>query len=167
MKRPPRRGIKRQRHVKRRRERGEWIAQVRSNPKQAMEEDLGVAGAGLAIFVLDGVVAVAGYHPKWQNIHINSLHPATYMPTKMVLEEIGHSIDSLEDGVTATHRLVSDPNLSGATGKFFDQAREARANDQAYDGDVRAELWERSLELVNEPDSIPDLPKRTSSREER
>ncbi len=89
------------------------------------------------------------------------------MPTKMVLEEIGHSIDSLEDGVTATHRLVSDPNLSGATGKFFDQAREARANDQAYDGDVRAELWERSLELVNEPDSIPDLPKRTSSREER
>jgi NAD(P)-dependent dehydrogenase (short-subunit alcohol dehydrogenase family) len=87
-------------------------------------------------------------------ITVNSLHSATFMPTKMVLKEIGHSIDSLEDGVTATHRLVRDPNLSGVTGKFFDQALEARANDQAYDGSARAELWERSLNLVDQPDSI-------------
>ena len=30
-------------------------------------------------------------------VTVNSLHPATYMPTKMVLDEIGHSIDSLDD----------------------------------------------------------------------
>jgi NAD(P)-dependent dehydrogenase (short-subunit alcohol dehydrogenase family) len=87
-------------------------------------------------------------------ITVNSLHPATFMPTKMVLEEIGHSIDSLEDGVTSTRRLISDPNLSGVTGKFFDQAREARPIAQAYDGNARAELWERSLKFVNQPDSI-------------
>lgn len=87
-------------------------------------------------------------------ITVNSLHPATFMPTKMVLEEIGHSIDSLEDGVEATRRLVSDPNLSAVTGEFFDHAREATANAQAYDGNARGELWERSLKLVNQPDSI-------------
>jgi hypothetical protein len=44
----------------------------------------------------------------------------------MVLEEIGHSIDSLEDGVEATRRLVSDPNLSAVTGEFFDHARHGK-----------------------------------------
>ncbi len=48
---------------------------MRSNPKLAMEQDLGVAAAGLAIFVFGGVVAVAGYHPKWQNIHSNAAAP--------------------------------------------------------------------------------------------
>src|SRR6266487_1621147 len=66
-------------------------------------------------------------------VTVNSLHPATYMPTKMVLAEIGHHIDSLEDGVYATERLVSDPALAGTTGRFFDRTREATANAQAYD----------------------------------
>jgi hypothetical protein len=40
-----------------------------------MEADLGIAGAGLAIFVFGGLVAVAGYHPRWQSIHDNSPAP--------------------------------------------------------------------------------------------
>ena len=79
-------------------------------------------------------------------VTVNSLHPATYMPTKMVLEEIGHSIDSLEVGRRATERLVSDSGLG--TGKFFDRTRETRAGAQAYDAKARTELWNRSLELV-------------------
>jgi NAD(P)-dependent dehydrogenase (short-subunit alcohol dehydrogenase family) len=82
----------------------------------------------------------------------NSLHPATFMPTKMVTEEIGYTIDSLSDGVTATSRLAIDPALADVTGRFFDHTREARANAQAYDPAARAELWRRSLELVNHPD---------------
>ncbi|MFJ7244061.1 SDR family NAD(P)-dependent oxidoreductase [Kitasatospora sp. NPDC098652] len=85
-------------------------------------------------------------------VTVNSLHPSTYMPTKMVLREIGHSIDSLEDGVTATHRLVTDPALAGITGRYYDRLREARANRQAYDLRARAELWERCLELVGHAD---------------
>ncbi|MFI9321709.1 SDR family NAD(P)-dependent oxidoreductase [Kitasatospora aureofaciens] len=81
-------------------------------------------------------------------VTVNSLHPSTYMPTKMVLQEIGHSVDSLEDGVTATHRLVTDPALAGVTGRYYDRTREARADRQAYDLRARAELWERSLKLV-------------------
>lgn len=41
-------------------------------------------------------------------VTVNSLHPATYMPTKIVLAEIGCSIDTLEEGVTATRQLVTD-----------------------------------------------------------
>ncbi|MBO1418166.1 SDR family NAD(P)-dependent oxidoreductase [Streptomyces sp. FH025] len=82
-------------------------------------------------------------------VTVNSLHPATYMPTKMVLREIGHSIDSLEDGVAATHRLVTDPALAGVTGRYFDRTHEARADAQAYDPRSRAELWRLSLRLVD------------------
>jgi NAD(P)-dependent dehydrogenase (short-subunit alcohol dehydrogenase family) len=83
-------------------------------------------------------------------VTVNSLHPATYMPTKMVLEEIGHTVDSLEVGRRATERLVSDPGLP--TGKFYDRTRETRADAQAYDAAARTELWNRSLELVGHAD---------------
>ena len=83
-------------------------------------------------------------------VTVNSLHPATYMPTKIVLDEVGHSIDSLDEGVDATRRLVSDPALAQVTGLFFDRAREARANAQAYDARARAELWNRSLQLTGQ-----------------
>jgi NAD(P)-dependent dehydrogenase (short-subunit alcohol dehydrogenase family) len=85
-------------------------------------------------------------------VTVNSLHPATYMPTKMVLAEIGYHVDSLDDGVAATRHLVVDPALVRTTGRFFDRTREARANAQAYDLRARAELWQRSLELVSQPD---------------
>ncbi|MFI6403809.1 SDR family NAD(P)-dependent oxidoreductase [Streptomyces sp. NPDC050548] len=79
---------------------------------------------------------------------VNSLHPATYMPTKIVLAETGYSIDTLEDGVTATCRLVTDPALAGITGRFYDRTREARAHSQAYDTEDRLRLWRASLELT-------------------
>ena len=94
---------------------------------------------------------VAGRMPAGE-ITVNSLHPSTYMPTKIVLDEIGHSIDSLADGVAATRKMVGDPALAQVTGRFFDRTREARANDQAYDARARAELWNRSLQLTGQAD---------------
>jgi len=94
---------------------------------------------------------LAGRLPA-DEVTVNSLHPATYMPTKMVLAEIGRSIDSLETGVTATRRLVADPELADVTGKFFDRTTEARANPQAYDPTARSQLWRQSLELVDHAD---------------
>ena len=83
-------------------------------------------------------------------VTVNSLHPATYMPTKIVLEEVGRTVDSLAEGVSATHRLVADAAMAAVTGRFFDRARDARANAQAYDAAARAELWQRSLQLTAE-----------------
>ena len=81
-------------------------------------------------------------------VTVNSLHPATFMPTKIVLSDGRESRDTLETGVEATCRLVADPELADTSGKFFDRLHEARANPQAYDADARAELWRRSEQLV-------------------
>jgi NAD(P)-dependent dehydrogenase (short-subunit alcohol dehydrogenase family) len=85
-------------------------------------------------------------------VTVTSLHPATYMPTKIVLEQAGHSIDTLEEGVEATVRLATSPELDGVTGRFFDRTAEARADDQAYDPEARRRLWDLSLELTGEAD---------------
>ena len=85
-------------------------------------------------------------------VTVNSLHPGTYMPTKIVLEEVGHSVDTLETGVAATARLAVGADVAGVTGRFFDRIRDSRADEQAYDADARHELWQRSLTLVDHPD---------------
>jgi NAD(P)-dependent dehydrogenase (short-subunit alcohol dehydrogenase family) len=86
-------------------------------------------------------------------VTVNSLHPATYMPTKIVLDEIGHSVDTLDEGTAATRRLVSSPDLATTTGRFFDRTRDTRANPAAYDPEDRRRLWELSLELTGAPDA--------------
>ena len=85
-------------------------------------------------------------------VTVNSLHPGTYMPTKIVLQEIGRSVDSLETGVESVMQLATAPELDGVTGRFFDRLQESRALDPAYDPAARRRLWELSLELTGEPD---------------
>ena len=77
----------------------------------------------------------------------NSLHPATFMPTKMVLEERGAAVDTLELGIKSTLRLAIDPALDGVTGRFFDRLEEGEPHPQALDPAARARLRELSLEL--------------------
>jgi NAD(P)-dependent dehydrogenase (short-subunit alcohol dehydrogenase family) len=81
-------------------------------------------------------------------VTVNSLHPATYMPTKMVMESVGYSIDTLQTGVDSTLRLIQDPALTGITGRFFDRKNEARAHPDAYRTDVRDQLWAISEQLT-------------------
>ena len=78
----------------------------------------------------------------------NSLHPATFMPTKMVLEERGSSVDSLELGTQAVLQLALDPELDGVSGRFYDRLEESAANAQAYDAEARARLRALSEELT-------------------
>ncbi|WP_035854393.1 SDR family NAD(P)-dependent oxidoreductase [Cryptosporangium arvum] len=80
-------------------------------------------------------------------VTVNSLHPATLMPTKMVPAHA--TIDTLETGVAATVRLATSRELAGVTGRFYDRQRETHADPQAYDDDVRARLWRISEELVS------------------
>jgi NAD(P)-dependent dehydrogenase (short-subunit alcohol dehydrogenase family) len=88
-------------------------------------------------------------------VTVNSLHPGTYMPTKIVLEEIGRSVDTLETGTAATMRLAMDPELEGVSGKFFDREQEATANAQAYDPEARRTLWDLSERLVGAKGAVP------------
>lgn len=72
------------------------------------------------------------------------LHPATYMPTKIVASPTS----PLEEGVTATLALVADPDLEGVTGTYYNGTRESRADPQAYDHDARSRLDEISQALT-------------------
>ncbi|MFG1705797.1 SDR family NAD(P)-dependent oxidoreductase [Nonomuraea sp. M3C6] len=83
------------------------------------------------MFTVDLAEELAG-----SGVTANALHPATYMPTKMVATPASE----LREGVEATSRLVTDPELDGVSGRFFDGARPAHALDQAYDPDARARL---------------------------
>jgi NAD(P)-dependent dehydrogenase (short-subunit alcohol dehydrogenase family) len=85
-------------------------------------------------------------------VTVTSLHPSTYMPTKMVLEARGSSVDTLEAGIEATSRLAVGPELEGVTGRFYDRQRESTADPQASDPEQRKRLWAVSLELVGEPE---------------
>jgi NAD(P)-dependent dehydrogenase (short-subunit alcohol dehydrogenase family) len=88
--------------------------------------------------------------PTDADLTVNSLHPATFMPTKIVLDERGTSVDTVERGVDSTIRLATDPSLDGITGRFFDRETEARAEDQAYDPEARRRLWELSEQLAED-----------------
>jgi NAD(P)-dependent dehydrogenase (short-subunit alcohol dehydrogenase family) len=75
------------------------------------------------------------------------LHPATYMPTKMVVEAGTTPASPLEQGLEATRRLVADPELDGVTGVYFNGLRRAEPDPQAHDPDARRRLRALSDEL--------------------
>jgi NAD(P)-dependent dehydrogenase (short-subunit alcohol dehydrogenase family) len=76
------------------------------------------------------------------------LHPATFMPTKMVTDGGIEPVSTLEQGVEATLRLMRDPELEGVSGVYFNGTGEARADAQAYDEDARRRLRELSDRLT-------------------
>jgi len=81
-------------------------------------------------------------------VTVNCLHPATLMPTSMVREAKTSTVDTVEKGLAATLRLVTDPSLAAVTGVYFNGTSPARARDQAYDPAFRAALHARAEQLV-------------------
>jgi NAD(P)-dependent dehydrogenase (short-subunit alcohol dehydrogenase family) len=77
----------------------------------------------------------------------NCLHPATFMPTKMVLEGGVEPVSSLQQGVAATLRLIADPQLDGISGRYFNGLMPAEPHPQAYDQNARRRLRELSDRL--------------------
>src|SRR5829696_2503840 len=82
------------------------------------------------------------------SVTANSLHPASLMDTKMVLETFGSASSSVQEGADATVRLAASPKMEGITGKYFDEQREAHADKQAYKEEARARLRLLSEELT-------------------
>ena len=103
-----------------------WTAYCRSKLAQVM-------------FAFDLADEVAGW-----SVTANALHPATYMPTKIV----PRPISTLAEGVEATARLVTDPALERVSGRYFDGLHEAQPNRQAFDPEVRRRLRAASYALT-------------------
>lgn len=77
---------------------------------------------------------------------VNTLHPATYMDTRMVRMGGIRPLSTVAEGADAVMNLIDTPNLQ--SGQYFNRLRPARANAQAYDEQARAELWRLSEQLV-------------------
>jgi NAD(P)-dependent dehydrogenase (short-subunit alcohol dehydrogenase family) len=82
-------------------------------------------------------------------VTVNVLHPASFMPTAMVLESEVQPWSTLESGVRPTLRLIADPALAGVTGVYFDGAVESRALPEAYDVRFRRSLREVTDRLLS------------------
>jgi NAD(P)-dependent dehydrogenase (short-subunit alcohol dehydrogenase family) len=78
----------------------------------------------------------------------NCLHPGTYMPTNMVLQSGIEPVTPLEEGVAATMRLISSPEVEGINGHYFDGTSESAPHPQAEDPEARRRLRELSAELT-------------------
>jgi NAD(P)-dependent dehydrogenase (short-subunit alcohol dehydrogenase family) len=81
-------------------------------------------------------------------ITVNALHPGSLLDTKMVREAFGQPRGDVQEGADAELYLATAPELEGVTGRFFDRRREARVHRQAYDTEVRRQLYQRSAELT-------------------
>ena len=81
-------------------------------------------------------------------VTVNSLHPATLMPTRMVKEGYGHTVDDLQTGVDAVLNLIDNPGLEGTTGQYFSIQQPAAAHRETYETETQRRLWQLSEELT-------------------
>lgn len=80
---------------------------------------------------------------------VNSLHPATLMPTRMVEEGYGFTVDDLAAGVSATQRLIEAKDVEGVSGAYFSGTERAEAIAQTYEPDFQRWLWRVSQDLTD------------------
>ena len=94
------------------------------------------------LHTLDLAAELAG-----SRVTVNALHPATFMPTKIVASPAS----TIAEGVAATMRLITAPVSEVGTGRYYNGLRGARADAQAYDGSARERLREMSEKLTGLP----------------
>lgn len=91
----------------------------------------------------------------YKDIKVNAVHPASLMNTKMVLDEWGYSLATVEQGAEAVENLIS----TSSTGAYFDGKFLSRSIAQTYDLDARARLREITRSYLKD-----FLPEETSEK---
>ena len=74
-----------------------------------------------------------------RGVMITALHPATLMPTKLVVGRYAPQ-SAIEEGVRHVVQLAVDPSTAQVTGAYYEDGRPGRASPQAYDLQARARL---------------------------
>lgn len=80
----------------------------------------------------------------------NSLHPATLMNTKMVLDStaLPDSRTTVDDGANALERLILNEDLATVSGHYFDCMEDASPDAQASDVQAVKQLRQLSDDLI-------------------
>jgi NAD(P)-dependent dehydrogenase (short-subunit alcohol dehydrogenase family) len=113
-----------------------------------------VSSAGQAPIDFDDVMLERNYtfdlaeELEGSGVTANCLHPGTYMPTNMVRRAGVEPVTPLEEGVEATMRLITSPEVDGVNGHYFDGTSESAPHPQAEDPEARRKLRELSEELT-------------------
>jgi NAD(P)-dependent dehydrogenase (short-subunit alcohol dehydrogenase family) len=103
----------------------------------------GQSKLALVMFTFDLAEELEG-----SGVTANCLHPGTYMPTQMVRQAGVEPVTPLDDGIAATLRLITSPELEGINGHYFDGTSESAPHPQAEDPEARRRLRELSEELT-------------------
>ncbi|HET6503061.1 MAG TPA: SDR family NAD(P)-dependent oxidoreductase [Amycolatopsis sp.] len=81
-------------------------------------------------------------------VTVNALHPASLMPTTMVLQAAMGTMSTIEEGGAALLRLITDPDLDAVTGTYFNRMKPAEPNAQAASAQARRRLRTLSDALI-------------------
>lgn len=82
------------------------------------------------------------------SVNVQAVHPATLMPTTMVLQAGLRPSTPVDEGRDAILRAALDPALADASGGYFEGLKPVRAHAQAYDSVARERLRSLSLALT-------------------
>ena len=80
----------------------------------------------------------------------NALHPASYMPTKIVTHLFTPQ-DTIDEGARNVEHLVTAAELDSTTGRYFNRTRPAQPSAQALNASARARLRQLSEKLTGVP----------------
>lgn len=100
---------------------------------------------------LDGTgVTATALHPGMTNTSFSAEDPARAMaPVVLVARPF---MRSPEKGAETVVYLASSPTVEGVTGKYFANRKAKKSNTSSYDGEVTAQLWQVSADLVSAAD---------------
>lgn len=82
------------------------------------------------------------------DITVNTLHPGTYLNTKMVREAGIDPWGKVETGAEVVTYIATAEELGEISGQYFNQKKTAKANAQAYDAEARKKLWKLSKQYT-------------------
>lgn len=78
---------------------------------------------------------------KYESIKVTSMHPGSFMATKIVVDDGATVVDDLDGGIDALFRLAVSPEFDDTTSTYFERTTPARALEVAYDSSMRDRLW--------------------------
>ncbi len=88
-----------------------------------------------------------------KGVTVNALHPATMMPTGMVVRAGFEPRSTIDEGARAVLQLIQGTDIG--TGGFFNGLAPGRAHAQAYDPEARERLRTLSERLTGMTDGSP------------